>query len=116
MNLEHAEHTLNDLHAWLHKVAFERDIGHAIDFDTGRDLDIQARHALRGQEALGDGRHERGELRLHVVDEDVCSEVNFCHVKFSLGNWMATKRHENARKRNNGEVEASLNFSTNCSL
>ena len=42
MNFEHAELPLDDLHAGHHAIAFQRDIGHAIDFDAGRNFDIQA--------------------------------------------------------------------------
>ena len=60
-------------------VALERDVGDAIDLDAGGDFHIQAGHALRRQEALRDRRQERRVLRLHAVEENVSSKIDFGH-------------------------------------
>ena len=71
--LQHAELPLDDLHTWHHAIAFQRDVGDAVDFDAGSDFDIQRGHPLCRQEALRNRCRERCKLGLHAVEETIGS-------------------------------------------
>ncbi len=85
MHLEHAELAFDDLRTRAGFGGLHGDIHHPEDFVARRHLDVQGRHALGRQVALGDRPDEGGELGLHAVQVTIAAQGKcISHVYFSF--------------------------------